>query len=444
MNNVTEALVQRVFSIPKLDELAPMTKENLKKGMLDYIVCCHAAVLYDKHFTKIWNSKIFPEQTDGAYVFGTGKRTHPYDACLINGYAAHALDLDDVHSGIRGHPSAVILSVLFSLVSRKKAAASFYEAYLAGVEVMTRIAKLLGKNHYEKGFHTTATAGLYGAVAAGAYYLDFSSHAFQKAIDLCVSQLSGSRSHFGTLIKPLHVGLTAQKAWQILQLVENGISGSSNTIVSRNGLLAMYGSDQADIDFLLQDWGNSWAIDNPGLWFKLYPCCSANAHPIDATKEIIYNYKVDVRKIASIRLYFPENGDAALVYTFPQNGEEGRFSAEYCVALLLLGKDLSIEDFSVDFVSDEMKELMAKIERVYDAKIKADAESDPPGRYCIVEIKMDGGEILKARCDVPRGSPGNPLALTDLMGKAENLLNRRFDIFTEKDIVTVDDLLKFG
>src|SRR5699024_7482513 len=114
-------------------------------------------------------------------------------------------------------------SLLVSLIECEKDTERFHEAYLVGVEVMTRLAKILGTEHYEKGFHTTATAGLYGAVAAGAYYLQFSDQSYEQALDLCVSQISGSRSHFGTLIKPLHAGITGQKAWQILHFVSHGV-----------------------------------------------------------------------------------------------------------------------------------------------------------------------------------------------------------------------------
>jgi 2-methylcitrate dehydratase PrpD len=98
----------------------------------------------------------------------------------------------------------------------------------------------LGTEHYEKVFHTTATAGVYGAVTAGAHYLKFSSDKIAQALNLCVSKISGSRSHFGTLIKPLHASLAAQNAWQILHFVKNNVSGSENTILSKNGLLSMF------------------------------------------------------------------------------------------------------------------------------------------------------------------------------------------------------------
>ncbi|MGX8792359.1 MmgE/PrpD family protein [Oceanobacillus sp. M60] len=446
MNNMTEALVQRVFSAPKWEDLKADTKENLQKGLLDYLVCCYTTVAYDTHFPNVWNARLFPDAAhENALVIGIREKGHPYDACFLNGYAAHALDLDDVHSEIRGHPSAVILSLLMSLIEQKQDTARFFEAYLIGVEVMTRISKTVGKSHYEKGFHTTATAGMYGAVAAGAYYMTLQEKEFNQALDLCVSQISGSRSHFGTLIKPLHAGLTAQKAWQILHLVKQGVAGNGNTITAENGLLSMFGNEDSSIDSLLDEWGLEWAVDKPGFWFKLYPCCSANAHPIDATKALMRDWEVDLKQIASIQLYFPENGDAALIYTNPKNGEQGRFSAEYCAALLLTGRELSMEAFLGEEIPEEVSALMNKITRVYDENIPFASVSYPANRYSMIEISLRNGDIKQARCDIPYGSPGNPLGREDLIEKADKLLQQKampfIEVFQQEETVTLEKLL---
>ncbi|WP_152656905.1 MmgE/PrpD family protein [Oceanobacillus sp. CFH 90083] len=446
MNNMTNALVQRVFSAPKWEALKADTRENLQKGLLDYLVCCYTTVAYDTHFHHVWSARLFPGVTDGtALVIGRSEKVHPYDACFLNGYAAHALDLDDVHSDIRGHPSAVILSLLMALLEQKQHTARFFEAYLIGVEVMTRVSKTLGKVHYEKGFHTTATAGLYGAVAAGAYYMTFQEEEYNQALDLCVSQISGSRSHFGTLIKPLHAGLTAQKAWQILHFVKNNVVGNANTLADDNGLLSMFGNEDSSLEGLLDGWGLEWAVDKPGFWFKLYPCCSANAHSIDAVKELIENDMIDAKQIAAIQLYFPENGDAALIYKDPINGEQGRFSAEYCVALLLTGRELSMDAFLLEEIPEEIKELMEKTTRVYDENIEFASVSYPANRYSIVEMTMLNGDKKRARCDIPHGSPGNPLNWEDLLEKAKNLLHQDaiplIEIFQQGKAVTLEKLI---
>jgi 2-methylcitrate dehydratase PrpD len=426
MKDFTRDIVGVIQTTPSYEQLGIDTKRNLKKGVLDYFISCYASVKYDPNFPNVLNTSIY-SSGHGAAVIGTAMKVHPFDACLINGYSAHALDLDDVHSEIRGHPSAVILSLLFSLREEKQDMNSIYEAYLIGIEVMTRFAKLLGTEHYEKGFHTTATAGVYGAVAAGAHYLNFSFDQMANALNLCVSKISGSRSHFGTLIKPMHAGLAAQSAWQILHFVKNNVTGSENTILSKNGLLSMYNENEKNPWQLFEKWGEPWAIDTPGLWFKLYPCCSANAHVIDAVKDIKNRHRFTGAEIANVDLYFPPKGDAALVYTRPENGEQGRFSAEYCTALLLLEQDLSIENFTVNSISSEAQDMMGKIKRKYNTSIPKAEISYPKGRYCIAEIFLKNGQKFVSRVDAPTGSPGKPLEMEDLVNKATTLLGNQAD-----------------
>src|SRR5699024_2806396 len=234
----TEDITKLVFSTPDYSSLKQETKENLKKGVFDYLVCYQATFIYDRNLSNILEATIYSE---GEYLnYNKISSLHPFDQCLVMGYAAHALDIDDGHSDIRGHPSAVILTLLMTLARNSNNTYRFYEAYLVGVEVMSKLSKILGNGHYEKGFHTTATAGLYGAVSAGAYFLNYNSIKFSQSIDLCISQISGSRVHFGSVIKPLHVGLTAQKAWQIINFVGKGVSGNANTITGDNSLSSMY------------------------------------------------------------------------------------------------------------------------------------------------------------------------------------------------------------
>ncbi|HXO03847.1 MAG TPA: MmgE/PrpD family protein, partial [Stellaceae bacterium] len=96
-------------------------------------------------------------------IFGSDRRTGPLDAALINGTAAHALDFDDVSNSLGGHPSAPILPALFALAETEDCTgAAFIAAYVAGFETETRIARGVHFHHYEKGWHPTATLGVFG------------------------------------------------------------------------------------------------------------------------------------------------------------------------------------------------------------------------------------------------------------------------------------------
>lgn len=54
-----------------------------------------------------------------AHLMGRPERTIPSQAALINGSASHALDYDDVHLGLNGHPTAPILPALLALAEQR-------------------------------------------------------------------------------------------------------------------------------------------------------------------------------------------------------------------------------------------------------------------------------------------------------------------------------------
>jgi 2-methylcitrate dehydratase PrpD len=105
-------------------------------------------------------------------IFGSDRRTAPLDAALVNGTAAHALDFDDVANSLGGHPSAPILPALFALAEtldcpgKPIGGKAFIAAYVAGFETETRLGRGVHFHHYEKGWHPTATLGVFGATAA--------------------------------------------------------------------------------------------------------------------------------------------------------------------------------------------------------------------------------------------------------------------------------------
>src|ERR1700720_3821564 len=105
--------------------------------------------------------------TGPALVFGSAQRLSVTNAALVNGTASHALDFDDCSNTLGGHPSAPILPGLFALADTLPVGGrDFIAAYVAGFETETRIARAVNFYHYDKGWHPTATLGVFGAAAA--------------------------------------------------------------------------------------------------------------------------------------------------------------------------------------------------------------------------------------------------------------------------------------
>jgi 2-methylcitrate dehydratase PrpD len=341
-------------------------------------------------------------------------------AALVNGFMGHALDYDDVHSDVRGHPSSVILPTLFALSSGHEISGKrFLDAYIIGVEVMARLGQAIGTTSYLQGWHNTSLLGGVAATFAGGYLLAFSAADMMNAVGIASSQAAGLRAQFGTEMKPLHAGLAAQQAVQSIELTAQDFRGTDAALNSKIGFLHVYGGKEADEavrSALTEDWGKYWRIAEPGLWFKRNPFCSAAAHGADAVLELA-GLHLTVSEIEKIDIVFPPGGDAALIHTRPKTGEQGRFSIEYVVALALLGKPLTLGNFGATAVSLEAEKLMGKMSRSYDAEHKPDAQAIPKGRFTIVRLTLADGSVHSREVCVPKGSPQAPLTDAELESK---------------------------
>lgn len=395
----------------------PKTIECAINGVIDYF----ASSLQARHEVDVHRLLNWIDNEGGtakAWLVGQKKLVTARQAALFNGFQAHCLDYDDVHSDVRGHPSAVILSALFASVQLDEVQSRidgkrFLTAYVIGIEVMARLGKSVNPKHYEKGWHTTLTLGGIAATAAICYL--YNEPFLSQALTLAATQASGMRLVMGTPIKFLHAGLAAQHAIQSVEWLRVGMTAENDFLDDKLGFLAVYG--QGNNNFDLSQWGVVWKIVEPGLWFKTYCFCSAAAYVADAGQLLYQHLKLNVHNISHITLFFcPANSDAALIYNRPLLAEHGRFSAEYILALTLLGIPLNFEQFSPNPIPVQIQVLMQKMQRSYQINLTPHADAYN-GRYVVIEIELDTGEKIRQRIDIPKGSPKNPYKQTEMLLK---------------------------
>ncbi|MGH7607932.1 MAG: MmgE/PrpD family protein, partial [Gemmatimonadales bacterium] len=143
--------------------------------------------------------------TGAQVVIGTDMLTSPERAAIVNGTLAHALDFDDTVSLMPGHPSSVVLPALLASAGHAtRTGADLLCAYAVGHEVATKLGKAIGMDHYNRGWHSTGTVGLFGAAAAVANLLGLDPARARHALAIATSMSSGLRVGFGTMTKSLH------------------------------------------------------------------------------------------------------------------------------------------------------------------------------------------------------------------------------------------------
>src|SRR5271156_1439362 len=124
---VTHQLAQHISdAAPHLSSDAMIAARH---GVLDFLAAAFAGAS-DCGLKKL-QKIIEPSKGLQASIIGISESTDVLNAALLNGYAGHALDYDDVHGNARGHPSTVLLPALFALAeARGSSALDLLEAYI--------------------------------------------------------------------------------------------------------------------------------------------------------------------------------------------------------------------------------------------------------------------------------------------------------------------------
>ncbi|MDF2837225.1 MAG: protein involved in propionate catabolism [Paenibacillus sp.] len=414
----TRELAERIVRSEPLKEAK--VAEAVRAAMLDWLASAMAAAS-DPGAAMLLSALGIGAEGRGAgasSILGFRYRASATDAALVNGYLSHALDYDDVHESVRGHPSAVLLSALLAEAEeRGSSGAELIAAYAVGAETMCRLGLALGSRHYEAGWHSTSTLGTLGAAAACARLTGLDVEATIRALGLAATQSGGLRVHFGSAVKPLHAGMAARAGLFAARLAATGFAGAEEPLAGPIGFLSLFGGEGTSPERVVEAWGQPWQIVEPGLWFKPYPCCSAAHHAADAALAIRSESGFAAEKVVRAEVVFPPGGDAALVVREPKTGAEGRFSAEYVVAAALADGELGIDAFSDRPIRGDLARLAAKVSRRYDAELAPAPNAMPKGRFAVLTVELADGTTRTERVDCPRGSPGRPLSAEERIAK---------------------------
>ena len=351
----------------------------------------------------------------GAGVFCAGYRSGAELAALVNGTALHALDFDDTGAYSQGHPSATIFPAVLALAEeRGSSMEDVASAYVVGVEVLSRFARSMPMMHM-KGWHPTAVLGTIASAAACSNLLGLDPLAVRNAIAIAATQAGGLVRSFGSMAKPLHVGQAASLGVRAACLAEAGFTGCADIIFGEHGFLRNFHGDvdeRARVQFASA--GAPWAIIEPGVNIKRYPCCSLTHRAIDALLDIVMERAIAPEMMARIDCRVPPRAIKVLSYTRPVSGLQAKFSMQFVLACALINRHLAPAHFEDQLVnSTHIGQVMERI----DVRVHEDWKDGDDARPDVVVIHMKDGTFFRKEVAVPKGNASRPLAHEDLVLK---------------------------
>ena len=326
-----------------------------------------------------------------ATLIGRKKKASLLQASLINGGASHALDFDDVHLGMMGHPSVPVFPAVLALGEWKKVSGEqFITAFIAGFEAECRVSSIVYPEHYLCGWHATGTIGHFGAAAACANLLGLSPSQTVYALGIAGTQASGIKQVFGTMCKPFHAGKAAMNGLLAALLAEKGFTSSTDMLEGEKGFSKVF-STRMDPGKALENLGKDYSIRE--VVFKRHASCFETHPAIDAVLALKEEQGLTADQVDSIHLDAFNIACDIAGKPAPQTGLEGKFSVAFCTALALGDGNTGESSFNDEKVRDPR--LVALRDKV---KITPDPGLSPSRAR--MKVMTRDGRVLEKSIDI--------------------------------------------
>ena len=321
-------------------------------------------------------------------------------------------DFDDTHPGTVIHPSAPVAPALFALAeTRPISGATLLDAFSLGLEAECRIGRAISPWHYAKGWHITATCGVFGAAVAVGKCLGLDSEKMLWALGNASAQSGGLVETLGTMAKSFGVGNAARNGMLAALAAESGFSGPEKPLEGVRGFANVMGSDP-DFAKITDGLGTQWeALRNT---YKPYPCGIVLHAVIDACLFLRAQPGFEIGAVRDIVVrghpLLAQRADRPAVET----GREAQVSAQHSVAVSLLTGAAGLAQFNDAAVADPaVRDLRRKIRMVDDPGLSVEAAE--------VVITLADGQTIARHIEQARGGENNPLSDRDLEAKLRDL-----------------------
>jgi 2-methylcitrate dehydratase PrpD len=354
-----------------------------------------------------------------ATVIGSALRLPAASAAEYNGTLGHMLDYDDVHLAITGHATAVLLPALLALAQqlRTTSGAQLLAALVAGCEMVSRVGKLIAPSHYDRGFHSTSTAGSLGAALACAHLAGLSQERACIALGLAATQASGLKALFGSMGKPWHAGLAARNGVMAAQLAARGFTGPVDILENPQGFSQAY-SDDFHPAAALEEPEGGWHLRN--TLFKYHASCFGTSACMEALLELQRGQGFSAEEVESVGVCVHSSSATVCNIPAPANDTEAKFSLRACAAMTLAGLDTSVpQTFSADSLAQtQVRRLVPCVEVGFSA--------DLPRMASDVRVTLKDGREHRAFHDAGIAMRDLAAQQGKLEGKFQAIVSREF------------------
>ncbi len=356
-------------------------------------------------------------------VIGTGLRVQPRFAAFANGVGVHADDFDDTQLavqkdrvyGLLTHPTAPCLPAALAVAEQMNSSGrELALAYNLGVEVESKISEAMSPRHYQHGFHSTATCGVFASASAAARLYGLDVPRTRRALAIAASQAGGLRENFGTMTKPFHAGRAAEAGIIAADLADAGWTAAQGILESPRGFFQAHGGGFS-LEALSGHLGDPWTFADPGISIKPHPSGSLTHPGMTKMMELILKHDIRADEVEQVKVGTNHNMPNALIHHRPTDELQAKFSMEFCMTILLLRRRGGLAEFTDEVVNrPDVQEMIRRVE----FGVHPEAEAAGYDKMTtIIDIRLQDGRTVSGRADFGKGSPANPMSYDEVAEK---------------------------
>lgn len=399
-----------------LEDFAGEPQEHLRARILDTlaattagfqlptvdVIRAYAATHHDGDSATVLGTKAKNSGDEGKV---DNESLSEHGAVLVNATAANALDVDDGHRAVKGHPAAVVIPPALAVAETTNATVG---AFLTAVGIGYELAVRAGLAIHETADSYTGT-GSWGAVGGAAAVARLRGlDASTTATALGIAEYHAPRTPILRGVE--HPGMT-----------KDGIGWGAYTGLAAVDL-AMAGFTASKTVF---DAENVTVTDDLGSHFHLtagylkpYPCCRWAQPGIDAVLGLCEIHDVESKAVESVRVHTFEAA-THLQTRHPETAEEAEYSYPYPVAAALVSGRFTPTELSAEWRENpEVRALAERVELLVDRALE-----DRFPAECLARIELITSDDRVLTSDVTRaqGARERPLSHAERRAKAADL-----------------------
>jgi len=343
-------------------------------------------------------------------------------AALANGLAANALDIDDGHRMVKGHPGAVVFPALLAVAEyRKVRLQDFLAALVAAYEIALR-AGLTLQAHYAY-YHSSGAWGAVGAAAGAAKLMGFEAQQVLQAMaiaDFHAPMVPVMRSVRCPSMSKDGVGWGAMTGMLAVLMAADGFVGGHSLFSCPEGHARV------------MDLGSVHEIMN--IYFKSHACCRW-AHPaIDAVVDLQRAHGLSPAEVAAIRIR-TFAAAAALYRQKPDSTEQAQYNMVYPVAAAMVaGRVGPGQILGEGFHDPAVVAMMDRVAICVDDRFEREF---PARRLCEVEIVLKNGGVRRSGIYSSDGDRDKPVSLGWIIDKFHRLVGGLLSAARARELVAL-------